>query len=332
MKLYIVYVLVFLAAATLIVNNEAKSNEDQLVEYISPGESVYVLEEWKSPGKYSPIMAFDGNSSTCFAEDTSDNRLNIMLRFRKEILIDEIRIINGFSKSEDLFQKNNRIRNLMLEFAIEKSEVYRSIGEEKFVLKDQMNFQSLKLAKSYQTNYVQVGSTGENPYKGMKYDDTCITEIEFYYKGKKIEINNTDQLQKDYLDRLNRDYRIVLEDRTYHFTPKNDRTHVIEFYKNGTIGYVESVYNPGEEVYFKKDKNFKLSKFLPYKYWKLENLHLYMKNEKDSEWKLMKFKFCRRQEYEGIAKFEFIIYKDINDKDGFELLDAINIHAEATGW
>jgi len=328
MELHMKSVLQLLLLALMVFISEAKSDVIQIVRDISLGESVYSLEEWKYPGKYSPVNAFDGDPSTCFAEDTSDNGLSIKVRFKEPIHLDEINIMDGFTKSKEYFYKNNRIKEVKVIFYFAKNR----IGEEIIKLKDQMEFQKLKLKNDYKVDFIYLYSMGENIYKGTKYDDTCITEIEFYYKGKKVEIKNTEQLQKDYLDRLNKDYHRGLEDHTYYFTPKNDRTHIIKFYKNGTIDYLSSVYNPGWEVKFRKDKKFRLSDHIQYRYWKLEDLKLYMRNNKDTKWKLMKFQLKARDDYQGGEKFEFILYKNENDKSGLELRDATRIHEEAKGW
>jgi len=326
MRRIIELALVFFITFFIVI--DANSNEGQLVKGVYLGERTYSLEEWKYPGKYSPVNAFDSDSTTCFAEGRKKSGISFYLVFTKNIKIDEIRILNGFGKSEKLYRENNRIK----EFRISLSKNAKISEEEVFILKDENRYQTLKLKKEYVTDYVYMYSLGENAYRGTKYDDTCISEVQFYYRGNKIEINNIKELQKDYLNRLKQEYHIGLENRPYYFTPKNDRTHVIQFHKNGTIAYVYSVYNPGEDVTFRKDKKFNLSRYLPYKYWKLKGLELYMSKKRDGNWERIKFQLKARLPKRYGYNFEFILYKSEKDELGFKLRDAMNIHSEAAGW
>jgi hypothetical protein len=295
---------------------KADPNQGINVTYISMA-STTAFEEWKHPGKYSPVMAFDGDRSTCFAEDESDNSFDFGIRFEKDIQIDEVRIMNGNGKSEDLFKKNNRVIELKVVFYYDKKE----LGEEIIKLKDQMEFQKLKLKKDYKADYIYVYSMGEKLYKGTDYDDTCITEIEFYYRGKKIEIINAVQLQNDYLARLKKNLTETISGHDYWFYVEHYR-HVISFNKKGIVKYKYCIGDNDK-------KRFRLNDFLPYSQYKVDNLRLYMRKNSRSRWEL-----ARYQLYVGEKKIHGItIYKDINnDNSGLELSNADNIYEESKTW
>jgi len=276
------------------------------------------LEEWKYPGRYSPVMAFDGDKSTCFAEGELNNGFNFVIRFKKNVNIDEIRIMNGYGKSEALFKKNNRINDIKVIFSSGQKE----LGKEIFNLKDQMEFQTLHLKKSYNTDNIDIYSIGEKPYRGTEYNDTCITEIEFYHTGKKIEIDNTDQLQKDYLARLEKNLLESFSGHLYKFFV-NHSIHVINCNKNGRVSY-------GFCLYCRENKvSIKLSDYLPGTFWEVKNLKLYMRKTSASDWKLTRYKMLI---HDGITG-ELIIYRNNDDDNsGLELSNADNIYEESKTW
>ena len=69
-----------------------------------PGSNV--LNEWKSPGRYSPINAFDGDLKTCYAEGWREMNTGVFeIKFDRCITIDELRFAAGYFKSKSLFEK-----------------------------------------------------------------------------------------------------------------------------------------------------------------------------------------------------------------------------------
>ncbi|URA09907.1 hypothetical protein [Thermospira aquatica] len=60
---------------------------------------------------------------------------------------------------------------------------------------------SLHELKVNPTNIDAVKFTILSTYPGTHYNDTCISEIEFWYKGKKYEIANLEEAKREYLRR-----------------------------------------------------------------------------------------------------------------------------------
>ena len=123
----------------------------------------------KNYARYSLINMFDKNPETSFVEDDTDD--NIILRFNFNYpgeSIKKIKIINGYTQSEDLYYKNNRVKSLMLEVTETESII---IG-----LKETLNIQYYDVNLFTKNLVLDVSST--KLYKGTKYNDTCIAEFD----------------------------------------------------------------------------------------------------------------------------------------------------------
>ncbi len=68
---------------------------------------------------YSPRMAFDGNSRTAWCEGVkgAGRKQWIVFDFDKEFLLKEILIQPGYFKTNDIWRKNNRVAELVVEFS-----------------------------------------------------------------------------------------------------------------------------------------------------------------------------------------------------------------------
>lgn len=122
---------------------------------------------------HKPSFAVDGSKDTSWVEGVSGDGIGewVMLSSSGNQSVSGIKIINGYSKSSDLYGKNNRVASVTLEFSDGSSL--------SFNLKDgNMDFQTLDFGKTITTSYIKVKITGV--YKGSKYQDTCISEIQVY--------------------------------------------------------------------------------------------------------------------------------------------------------
>jgi len=275
-----------------------------------------VLDEWRIPGKYSPVKAFDGNPLTCFAEGSDINLFSIRVKFNRGGYVDHINLLNGICKSKELFIKNNRIKVLYLHFSLGN----RNIAREKILIKDTDKFQMLKLKQRYYLDSIFIVAIGEE-YKGTKYNDTCISEIEFYDEGKKIEIENIDELQKSYLKKSNDILIRALSGHSYKFRPVNhvNRVHVIHFSKSGRIKFSHSVFhsniNPDEIM----------DEFFPFDEWKVKNLKLFLRRISDSKWVQVKY----INDVGGGEVDRLIIYHGKNNRKKIELSNGDKIDKRA---
>jgi hypothetical protein len=265
--------------------NAAEQNQWVRIDYIQSYSGV--LDEWKNPGLYSPVNIFDVDASTSYA-----GYIYCKIYFDKPVNIDEIRIINGFAKNDDLYLKNNRIREFRISF--DNSKLRGEGSSEYFTLKDTIEFQSLKLKTIHYSDTIFISSdckqnqngnpsTCDRIYKGSKYNDTCLTELAFYYKGQKIEILDVEKLKKDYVARLQADLIRTFSDKSFRVvftTPQDYFLSVCELKsdKNGNL----KASNISKNKYFIGDTKT----YIP-DMWKVENAKLYLRF--NGKWMLYKY-------------------------------------------
>ncbi|WP_308697496.1 Ig-like domain-containing protein [uncultured Thomasclavelia sp.] len=118
---------------------------------------------------YSANNLIDQNNSTAWSDGIDGDGIGETLTFvfEQESSINEINILNGYCKSEDLYYKNSRIKKVTLIF---------DDGEEQIDIEDIYNqSQSFKLANQHQSK--QMVLRIDEVYAGNKYSDTCVSEI-----------------------------------------------------------------------------------------------------------------------------------------------------------
>lgn len=117
------------------------------------------LWDLKNPLKYGLQNAFDGNPATSFVENTDDDLMNIDIWLGKST--DKAAIINGYAKNTALYESNNRIKGV----------------SNSFELSD--NVLGYQFVPCRSSNIIFTSF-----YKGKKYGDTCLAEINFLLDGE----------------------------------------------------------------------------------------------------------------------------------------------------
>jgi len=176
------------------------------------------LEKPKNPmdfGPYSPVNLFDGNLETSWVEGENGSGIGTyVLIGRQEFLEKYLLVNNGYQESEDLFLKNNRVKDFTISLYAGFTSNMR-IGQfgfeadltgfgdpDSFTLKDEMGTQRFELSfdtadfesfmdtetRHYRDAHMEETGIRSFPvvkfeivsvYKGSRWDDTCITEISF---------------------------------------------------------------------------------------------------------------------------------------------------------
>lgn len=120
--------------------------------------------------KHMPDLIMDGDTTTAWVEggDGNGEGESITFTFGDLYAVSDIKIWNGYQKSEDLYYKNARPAELELEFSDGSTE--------RISLQDTSSgFQEFALER-HVTSYVKVKII--STYEGSKYEDTVISEIE----------------------------------------------------------------------------------------------------------------------------------------------------------
>jgi len=115
----------------------------------------------------------DNNKTTAWVEGSADDGIGEWIKLENDSTqnISGIKIINGYTKGNDLYYQNNRVSKITLEFSDGSSSTYD--------LKDGVfDFQNIDFGKTISTKYIKITIAGI--YKGSIYKDTCISEISVY--------------------------------------------------------------------------------------------------------------------------------------------------------
>ncbi len=120
---------------------------------------------------YSPAMVLDQDFSTSWVEGVQGHGVDewIELEFPSEVVINTLGIVPGYARNEDIYFKNNRVKDFELEFS-DGTRLPFNIADQygmQFVEFPSKKTDSLKLTIKY-------------VYLGSKYDDTCIAEMDIW--------------------------------------------------------------------------------------------------------------------------------------------------------
>lgn len=122
---------------------------------------------------YKVENVIDNNPSTAWIEGVSDDGIGQFIQFSSNntFRVDKIDIMNGFSKNQKTYMKNNRVKKVIIEFSDKSQQVYE--------LEDNnMEYQTIDIG-GVNTNSVKV-IIQEVYTNGRLYKDTCISEISVY--------------------------------------------------------------------------------------------------------------------------------------------------------
>jgi hypothetical protein len=147
---------------------------------------------------YNPYNIKDGDKTTCWAEDQESQnfsdldpdgsgigewvyfstvRINKDTDFSYEVEknLKGFKIINGYAKSESTYNTNNRVKEVEIEFS-DKQRMTFNLED------NNMDFQTFYFPEEIKTRYFKLFI--RDIYKGTKYNDTCISEIELIESDK----------------------------------------------------------------------------------------------------------------------------------------------------
>ena len=152
---------------TIQVDNKVTSN---LITWDNVYASSHLIQKSMN---YKVENVIDDNPSTAWIEGVSDDGIGQFIQFSSNntFRVDKIDIINGFSKNQKTYMKNNRVKKVIIEFSDKSQQVYE--------LEDNnMEYQTIDIG-GINTNSVKV-IIQEVYTNGRVYKDTCISELSVY--------------------------------------------------------------------------------------------------------------------------------------------------------
>ncbi len=122
---------------------------------------------------YSASNLLDGNNDTAWAEGVSGDGVGEYVSFSSQEpqVIKGIKIDNGYCKSVGLYNKNNRVKKIKIEFS-DGTVVEGDLSGE-YGVTDEIVLDEPVICTEVKFEILEV-------YKGTEYKDTCINEISFY--------------------------------------------------------------------------------------------------------------------------------------------------------
>jgi hypothetical protein len=135
----------------------------------------------RNTGKeYDSTLTLDGDLTTCWQEGTDDDGIGerVSYRFNELHPLVNIKIWNGKLDNKKKYEENNRIKELEIICYKAGTKVYDTT----MTLKDEYDEKGSTLTLNgdiaIDTDHVVIKII--SVYKGSKYSDTCLSEIEFY--------------------------------------------------------------------------------------------------------------------------------------------------------
>ncbi len=150
--------------------------EGKTLEIQEWAASSFLTESGKPADEYGPFKAIDYKYNTAWCEGGKGPGIGEWIKFdfsewysySRLSNVYRILIINGLAANKDLYFANNRVKKLEVEF----SEGEKRIIELKDGVLDYQKFIFHIKAKWIKLKILDV-------YKGSKFDDTCISEVDF---------------------------------------------------------------------------------------------------------------------------------------------------------
>lgn len=141
------------------------------IRYVSI-EATQPLIDSKCPFRYTINNAFDGNAGTAYVENTKDDLFKIYIGWENskftENAVDALKITNGYAKNKELYYANNRIK--CIQYYSWDDDAYKRID-----IDDRKDSVIITLSR-FSGSFSVV-----DKYKGDKYNDTCVSEIDFHF-------------------------------------------------------------------------------------------------------------------------------------------------------
>ena len=136
------------------------------------GYETYCVSSVRRPqlgNAYDAENLFNASTGTAWVEGRDGNGVGewITIEFDAMRTVKSINIQNGYQKNDDIFQKNNRVRQLRAVFSQGETQT--------FILRDKPGSELLRLPRPVQAYWVKF--IIDDVWAGNKYPDTAITKL-----------------------------------------------------------------------------------------------------------------------------------------------------------
>lgn len=132
--------------------------------------SSFLTEKNRPKDAYHMKNIADGDKRTAWFEASPDDGIGEWLKitFTEAKKVEKVGILGGYPKTDKLFKQNNRIKTATLVLSNGDTQVIK--------FKDSKEMQYFTVESSAKTSYVKV--VINSVFRGSKYRDTCVSELE----------------------------------------------------------------------------------------------------------------------------------------------------------
>jgi hypothetical protein len=136
--------------------------------------SSQLIERNRPSDAYKAENMTDGNNATAWAEGADGAGIGEWIKFGFDTpkKIKAIKILAGYAKTETVYFNNNRVKEMKVIFSDGEAQTAN--------LTDSKDFQRIVIDRDRPTQFVKLEI--RDVYRGRKFDDTCISEIDFEFK------------------------------------------------------------------------------------------------------------------------------------------------------
>jgi len=157
-------------------NETEKYTTESKLTYGAPHfNSIIASSEFGQQGEdtYSPEQAMDGNPKTAWVEGVQGNGTGewIQVSSNETQKVSALKMMIGFNKTEDLYYRNNRPKEILIVFD-DGSAISEKLSDEHYYGYQYIYFKEPVFTKSVRIEILSI-------YPGSEYHSTCISEIEF---------------------------------------------------------------------------------------------------------------------------------------------------------
>lgn len=168
---------------------QAQSDKATVKSIVSTSE--LVESQYQGKYLYPPINILDGNFDTtwCEAEEGGSGiGESITVELEEPLSFNEIQLVNGFASGNNYYSKNNRVAKMTL-----TQTAGQHFQQKQYTLEDNVEgWQSINFDFTQTAQVINIRI--DEVFKGIAYDDTCLSEFRFLMDGKVIPFENVENI------------------------------------------------------------------------------------------------------------------------------------------
>jgi hypothetical protein len=167
----------FLIIPLLFLFNSVYADSNQIIPVDIVSSSYLGQNDFLVKANYHPYYIIDDDPNTTWVEGANGDGIGekVVLNYLNQIKVDALSIYmrNGYQKNKELFQQNNRLKEIKVNFINEINSY--SVSSFNFTLEDCLGYQEITINRPITFNKIEIIIV--SVYKGSLYQDTCLSDL-----------------------------------------------------------------------------------------------------------------------------------------------------------